>query len=152
MSRTKLAGDAWGSVLRAHALLVPRMDRELQAQTGLPLRWFDVLLELDAAPEGRLTMTQLADRVVLSRTRVSRVVDELAGAGLVARETNAQDRRSAFAVLTPAGRAAFVGAAPVYRGLIRGLFAGDLDDAELTTIRDALGRVVDGAADPSPRA
>ncbi len=66
---------------RAQARLVPLLDREVQAATGLPLNWYDVLLELHSAG-GRLTMTEVADRVVLSRTRVSRLVDELAHAGL----------------------------------------------------------------------
>lgn len=144
MSRTKLAAEAWGAVLRAHAVLVPQLDRHLQAEAGLPLRWYDVLLELSAARDTRLTMGELADRVVLSRTRVSRVVDELEGAGLVRRDANDADRRSAYAVLTPAGRTAFDAAAPVYRKAIARWFAAPLDDAELATVRDALDRVARG--------
>jgi DNA-binding MarR family transcriptional regulator len=146
MSRTKLAADAWGAVLRAHAALVPAMDRELQEQAGMPLRWYDVLLELSGEPDGRLTMGVLADRVVLSRTRVSRVVDELEGAGLVLREVHDADRRSSYAVLTPAGRRAHTAAAPVYRRVILRQFAALLDDAELATIRDSLGRVAQSHA------
>jgi DNA-binding MarR family transcriptional regulator len=146
MSRTKLAADAWGSVLRAHAALVPAMDRELQDRAGMPLRWYDVLLELAGEGDGRLTMGVLADRVVLSRTRVSRVVDELEGAGLVLREVHEVDRRSSYAVLTPAGRQAFAAAAPVYRRVIVRQFAALLDDAELATIRDSLGRVAQSHA------
>lgn len=141
MSRTRSAAEAWGAVLRVHAALVPRMDRLLQQQVGLPLRWYDVLLELSAAPGKRLTMGELAERVVLSRTRVSRVVDELAGAGLVRRDANDTDRRSAYAVLTEQGQGAFTAAAPVYRKAITGLFAAALSDDELATVRDALGRV-----------
>jgi DNA-binding MarR family transcriptional regulator len=140
MSRTKLAADAWGAVLRAHAALVPAMDRALQEQAGMPLRWYDVLLELSGEKDGRLTMGELADRVVLSRTRVSRVVDELEEAGLVRRDVHEVDRRSSYAVLTPAGRKAYEAAAPVYRRAITQQFAARLDDAELATIRDALGR------------
>ena len=145
MSRTKLAAEAWGAVLRAHAALVPQMDRLLQDEAGLPLRWYDVLLELSAAPDDRLTMGELADRVVLSRTRVSRVVDELAAAGFVRRDVNDVDRRSAYAVLTAAGREAFTAAAPVYRRAIARSFAAAMDDAELAVVRDALGRVADRA-------
>ena len=60
-----------------------------------------MLLELSAARDGRLTMSQLGERVVLSRSRVSRVVDELIRADLVRREANPDDARSAYAVLTP---------------------------------------------------
>lgn len=145
MSRTKLAAEAWGAILRTHAALVPEMDRRLQDSAGLPLRWYDVLLELSDAPDARLTMGELADRVVLSRTRVSRVVDELETVGLVRRLVNEEDRRSAYAVLTAAGRRSFDAAAPIYRRSITSLFAASLSDDELALLRDALGRVAAGA-------
>ena len=71
------------------------MDAQLRARHGLSLAYYDILLELQAVPDGRLTMSDLGNRVVLSRTRVSRVVDELARSGLVARETNLGNRTSA---------------------------------------------------------
>jgi len=94
---------AWASVLKVHAALVPILDRELRAAHDLPLTWYDILLELNAAPGRRLTMGELGKRAVVSRTRAVRVVDELVAAGLVAREPNPDDRRSAYAVLTPSG-------------------------------------------------
>src|SRR3954449_8805564 len=106
--------DSWGALLKVHAALVPRLDRELQETHGLPLTWYDVLLELNAAPERRLTMGQLGSVAAVSRTRVSRVVDELVRAGLVAREANPDDRRSAHAVITPRGRERLRKAAPTY--------------------------------------
>src|SRR5689334_14800222 len=106
-SRTDLATQAWGALLQVHAALVPVMDRRLRRHTGLPLGWYDVLLELQAAPKRRMTMSRLGERVVLSRTRASRVVDELAAAGLVTREANPEDARSSFAVLTRAGMTEF---------------------------------------------
>lgn len=147
MSRTKLAAEAWGSVLRAHAALVPALDRELEERAGLPLRWYDVLLELASTRDGRLTMGELGERVVLSRTRVSRVVDELEAQDLVRREVHETDRRSSYAVLTPAGRRRFDAAAPVYRRAIATAFAARLTDDELATIRDALGRVAEREED-----
>jgi DNA-binding MarR family transcriptional regulator len=141
--RTRLAADAWGAVLQVHAALVPDLDRQLQAAVGLPLTWYDVLLELAAAGHGRLRMSDLAERVVLSRTRVSRLVDELADAGLVCREQNPADKRSAYAVLTAQGRARFKEAAPVYLGGIEQHFAGRLSDEELRGIAVALRRVIE---------
>ena len=61
----------------------------------------DVLLELNATPGRRLRMSELGQRAVLSRTRVSRVVDELAAAGLAERQPDEADGRSSFAALTP---------------------------------------------------
>jgi DNA-binding MarR family transcriptional regulator len=140
-SRKKLAGDAWGALLQVHAALVPELDRELRRRTGLPLAWYDVLLELRSAPDHRLTMSELGERVVLSRSRVSRVVDELAGEGLVTRQANPADARSAYAVLSAAGEKRFHEAAPVYLSGIEQGFAAGLSEAELRTITAALQRV-----------
>ncbi len=139
--RSRLAAGAWAALLQTHAALVPRLDRELQRATGLPLSWYDVLLELAAAPGRRLTMTELAERVVLSRTRVSRVVSELETAGLVRREGNPDDGRSAYAVMTADGLARYRDAAPRYLRSIEKHFAAGLTDGELRTIATALGKV-----------
>lgn len=139
--RKKLAAEAWGSLLQVHAALVPRLDRELRSRTGLPLAWYDVLLELSAARDGRLTMSQLGERAVLSRSRVSRVVDELTRAGYVTREANPEDARSAYAVVTEGGLARFREAAPVYLGGIEELFAAPLTASELQTLAAVLQRV-----------
>jgi DNA-binding MarR family transcriptional regulator len=142
-SRKKLAADAWGALLQVHAALVPQLDKELRRRLDLPLAWYDVLLELHGAPAHRLTMSQLGDRVVLSRSRVSRVVDELATAGLVARKANPDDARSAYAALTPAGVLRFTEAAPMYLSGIQEGFASALSETELRTIGTALRRVRD---------
>ena len=139
-SRRHLAASAWGALLRTHADLVPALDKVLRAETGIPLAWYDVLLELAAVEDGRLRMSELADRAVLSRTRISRVVDELVAAGLVARERNPDDARSSFALITRDGRRRFEAAAPQYLDQIERRFAAGLSDAELRTIARALGR------------
>ena len=138
--------ETWGALLKVHAALVPRLDRELQQTHGLPLTWYDVLLELNAAPDRRLTMTQLGSVSAVSRTRVSRVVDELVRAGLVAREPNPDDGRSAFAALTPAGRAALRKAAPTYVAAVRREFADHLTAREAAVLAGALRKVLTAAA------
>lgn len=140
-SGTKLAADTWGALLQVHAALVPRLDRRLRQHAALPLGWYDVLLELQAAPDRQLTMTQLAERVVLSRTRVSRVVDEMAAEGYVRRETNSRDARSAFTVLTDSGLSKFREAAPIYLDGIKQEFAAGLSDRDLRTMLDVLTRI-----------
>src|SRR5215469_14719323 len=110
---------AWRGLLVAHSQLVPAIERDLRVAGQVSLSWYDVLLELNAAPGRRLRMSELGQRAVLSRTRVSRVVDELAAAGLAEREPDEADRRSSFAVLTPAGKNALRRAWPVYREAIR---------------------------------
>jgi DNA-binding MarR family transcriptional regulator len=112
------AVDAWRGLLVAHSGLVPAVEADLRAAGQVPLSWYDVLLELNAAPDRRLRMSELGQRTVLSRTRVSRVVDELAAAGLAERQPDQADGRSSFAALTPAGREALRRAWPVYRQAI----------------------------------
>jgi len=137
---------AWASVLRAHAAVVPRLERELAA-VGMPLSWYDVLLELNSAPDRRLRMTELGARAVLSRERVSRVVDELERAGLVRRERNPDDGRSLLAVVTDDGRARLRSAAPTYLAGVARHFGTHLDDDEARVVGAALGRVAE-AQDP----
>ena len=134
---------AWRAFLLTHAAVVRRLERLLEQEQRLPLAWYDVLLELNAAPGRRLRMQDLAARVVLSRSRVSRVVDEMVRAGLVGREPDPADGRGAFAVVTDAGRAALRKAAPVYLEGIEDQFLSHLTPAELDTIERALGRVLD---------
>src|SRR6187551_364567 len=134
--------DTWGALLKVHAALVPRLDRELQETHGLPLTWYDVLLELNAVPERRLTMGQLGSVASVSRTRVSRVVDELHRAGLVAREPNPDDGRSAFAALTPQGRAMLRKAAPTYVAGVQREFADHLTAREAEVLTGALRKVL----------
>jgi len=141
-----LAAGAWGALLRVHAMLVPDLDRQLQSAHQLPLAWYDVLLELNYGPDRRLRMSELGERVTLSRTRVSRLVDEMSAAGLVAREANPDDRRSAYAVLTAKGRSVFRQAAPTYLAGVEQQFSGALTPAELACIKTGLDRVISRAA------
>lgn len=138
--------ETWGALLKVHAALVPRLDRELQDAHGLPLTWYDVLLELHGAPERRLTMGELGSVAAVSRTRVSRVVDELTRSGLVTREPNPDDGRSAFAALTPAGQAALRKAAPTYLAAVRREFADHLSAREAEVLAGALRKVLAAAA------
>jgi len=100
-----------------------------------------VLLELAHAPDGRLRVGDLGDRVVLSRSRVSRIVDEVAARGLLVKELDPEDRRSTYAVLTEAGRAQFREAARVYVSAIEEQFAAGLKSDELRQLADLLNRV-----------
>jgi DNA-binding MarR family transcriptional regulator len=133
---------AWAALLRVHAALVPVLDRELQAACKLPLTWYDVLLELNAAPGRRLSMGELGEVAVVSRSRVSRVVDQLAAEGLVTREANPDDRRSAYAAITGAGRSRLRAAAPVYLGGIRRHFTSRMSAAESRSVATALEGVL----------
>ncbi|MGD9989227.1 MarR family winged helix-turn-helix transcriptional regulator [Pseudonocardia sp.] len=137
---------AWAALLRTHAAVVPLLERELEQRQNMPLGWYDVLLELNAAPDRRLRMQELGERAVLSRTRVSRIVDELARAGLAAREQDSHDKRGSWAVITSEGRARLRAAAPGYLDGIARHFADHLTAAERAAITAGLTRVLDAAA------
>jgi DNA-binding MarR family transcriptional regulator len=137
------ATAAWSALLRVHAALLPVLDAELQAAHALPITWYDVLLELNAAPGRRMTMGELGAASVVSRSRVSRVVDDLVAAGLVAREPNPGDGRSAYAVITDAGRKRLRAAAPTYLAGIERHFTSRMSAAEARTVARALHRVLE---------
>jgi len=145
------AVDAWRGLLVAHSRLVPAVEADLRAAGQVPLSWYDVLLELNAAPERRLRMSELGQRVVLSRTRVSRIVDELAAAGLAERQPDEADGRSSFAVLSAAGRDALRRAWPVYREAIRRHLAAGLTVPQCRELAALLDQVIKGAEVSLPR-
>src|SRR5262252_6468304 len=136
---------AWRALLVAHSRLVPAMEKDLRTAGQVSLSWYDVLLELNAAPGRRLRMSELGQRAVLSRTRVSRVVDELAAAGLAERQPDQADGRSSFAVLTPAGRNALRRARPVYRESIRRHLGARLTADQCRELAALLERAAAGA-------
>ena len=139
------AERAWAAIVRTHARLVPLLDREVQESTGLPLAWYDVLLELESAG-GRLRMSELGERVVLSRTRVSRIVDELERAGFVEREPNPEDGRSSYASLTAEGKRRYRDSGRVYRAGIQRELGERVDARELEAVAETLERVLSDPA------
>jgi len=134
-------GHAWALLLTAHAALVERIEAALAA-AGLPaLDWYDVLWELEKA-DGRLRMHDLARRVVLSRSNLSRLADRLERAGLVAREDSAEDGRGYDLVLTRAGRSMRSKMWPVYEAEIERVFSRHVTLKEARAIGEALSRAV----------
>jgi len=132
---------AWRALLLAQSAVLRAIDAELQQAGRIPLHWYDVLLELNAAPQRRLRIQELAGRVVLTRTRVSRLVDKLVDAGLVERQPDPADGRACFAVITHAGRGALRAAAPAYLAGIEQHFARHLTDDQANAITEGLQQV-----------
>ena len=118
------------------------IERQLQQDSGLPHAYFEILVRLSEAPDRRLRMSELGQRTVLSRTRVSRVVDELAAAGLAERQPDQADGRSSFAALTPAGREALRRAWPVYRQAIHRQLTARLTPQQCRELAALLGLVI----------
>jgi DNA-binding MarR family transcriptional regulator len=131
----------WRSFLRAHAGVVRELERELTAEAGLPLASYDVLLQLAEAPGRRLRMADLADRVLLSRSGLTRLIDRLQAEGLVRREPSPDDARGTFTVLTKDGIRRLRSAAPVHLAGIRRHWLAHFTDQELRQLGELLARV-----------
>ena len=132
----------WRTFLEAHAAITQLLDEELRAERGLPLTWYDVLVNLDEAPAGRVRMQHLANAVLFSRSGLTRLVDRMEKDGLVRREPCPDDARGTFAVLTAAGRRMLRRAAPVHLRGIEEHFLRHLSDAEVRALGSALQKVV----------
>jgi len=112
----------WALMLTAHAVLLAAMEQRLKDAELPGLEWYDVLWALEQAPDHRLRMGALAERLLLTRFNVTRLVDRLEKEGLVSRQRSKQDGRGADAVLTAKGRALRAKMWPVYRGAIEATF------------------------------
>jgi DNA-binding MarR family transcriptional regulator len=132
-----------GLVVRTHRLLTDRLGRELEQGVGIPLVFFDVLIHVGAAPDGRLTMSRLSADVALTTGGVTRLVDRMVEAGLVVRENCPSDRRSVHVVLTSEGGAVLERALAAHiEGIDRHLM-GPLDERDRAALEMALTKVLE---------
>ncbi len=129
---------AWQGLLHAHHQVTRELDAELRAEHGLPLHAYDVLLRLARAPGRCLRMTELADRVLMSPSGLTRVVDRLVADGLVQRDRFEPDARVMLARLTDRGRQVLRQAARTHLRGIREHFTGRLSQAQLVELASAL--------------
>jgi DNA-binding MarR family transcriptional regulator len=141
---------AWRAFLYAYATVVPTLDRELLGATGLSLNQFEILMRLRGAGERGVRMTDLASRVVLSPSGVTRAVDQLERMGLVERSVFEGDKRGYLACLTADGRAALRRATSVHVQGLREHFVTHMSRTELEHLVTALGAVLDGEGSPLP--
>jgi DNA-binding MarR family transcriptional regulator len=137
-----LERGAWVGFLRAHHVLVGELDDELRSRHGLPLTSFDVLAQLDLAPEGQLRMSELADAVLLSRSGLTRLVERLEAKGLLERRECTEDARGAYAVLTDRGRTLLSKARETHIVGVRRLFLERFDEEELESLGTLWERVL----------
>ena len=151
---SKGTGDqlaVWEAFLRAHTLISDSLNRELQQERGMPLAWYEVLLYLTGSPDRRMRLQDLADRVMYSRSGLTRLIDRMEAAKLVRREPCVEDRRGTWAVATGEGRRAFRRAAPTHVHGIERHFLSRLTDQEIEVMRCAFERLA-SPAKPKARA
>jgi DNA-binding MarR family transcriptional regulator len=142
---------AWRGLLRVHSALVKALDAELLAGHELPLTSYEVLINLQAAPDRRRRMAELAEGVLLSRSGMTRLVDRLEREGLLERDPCVSDGRGTFAVLTDKGEALLAEARRTHLDGVRERFLRHFGEDELEHLATLWNRVLPGAADLSRR-
>jgi DNA-binding MarR family transcriptional regulator len=127
---------AWRGFLRTHARLLRHLDRQLTDEQSLPTSSYEVLLRLAEAPRGTMRMKDIADSLLLSRSGLSRVVDELERKGYVSREPCRTDARGTEAVITRTGRSAFRKAQNHHLRSVRAEFLDKLSETQLRQLAE----------------
>ncbi|WP_018786070.1 MarR family winged helix-turn-helix transcriptional regulator [Micromonospora sp. CNB394] len=134
---------AWRGYRRMRRLLDLELARELMQDAGLSEPDYDVLSDLSETPEQRLRLSELADRMLWSRSRLSHHISRMQQRGLVTREECATDGRGSVVVLTPAGRQAVEAAAPGHAAAVRRHLIDRLTPAEVAALGTLSQRVID---------
>ncbi len=135
---------AWRALLRAHASLMARLDRELEVEHDMSLAEYEVLSFLSESPDERMRMSELAQQVLISPSALTRRLDRLVRRGWVARARCPDDARGAFAVLTAEGRRRLEEAAPTHVRGVRAHLVDRLSRSQLKGLAEALDVVPDG--------
>jgi len=131
-----------GLLVRSHRRLSYLLGQELEDACGIPLIWFDVLIHVGGAPDGRLTMSKLSTDVALTTGGVTRLVDRMVEAGLVERQNCPSDRRSVHVLLTERGHDTLQNAVAHHiDGIDRHLIA-PLNAADRSALESALTKLV----------
>lgn len=139
--------EAWSALNRAHAAVTGRLQEALQQGGYPPLPWYEVLAAVADAPEQRLKMGELAEALVITRGGLTKLVDRLVKAGLLARTFCETDRRVSYATLLPAGAELLAEMRPVVAAELDSVFAAQLSGKEAEGLRRALDRVQGVACD-----
>jgi DNA-binding MarR family transcriptional regulator len=139
---------AWRAWLYSSSLLQDRLDRELTHETGISHAYYEILVALSETPQRAMRMSELADRCLSSRSRLSHAVSRLEERGWVRRQVCAEDGRGQLAVLTDEGFAALEAAAPVHVTGVRTHLFDQLSPQQVENLRD-IGETLLRHLDPS---
>jgi DNA-binding MarR family transcriptional regulator len=139
--------EAWVRFLRAHAALTRELSAELVAEHGLTINDYEVLLHLQREPEKRLRRVDLAGRVLLTASGITRLLEGLEDQGLVERAACETDRRVVYAKLTDAGEQKLREASGTHLAGIHELFTSRFGEDELAALSSLLGRLPGASAD-----
>ena len=142
---------AWRAYLRAGSLLTARLNRLLQADCGLSLPEYEVLVQLSEAPGGNLRPFQLGLVLDWEQSRLSHMLSRMSRRGFVVRQDCAGDRRGAEVVLTATGRAAIESAAPGHVAAVRRLVFDQMDSEQTATFGQVFEAILAGLENSGPR-
>jgi DNA-binding MarR family transcriptional regulator len=155
MTGTWLTADeqrTWRTYLRLNSLLLARLNRQLQQDSGLTLPEYEVLVQLSEAPQQRRRPFQICETLNWEQSRLSHQLTRMEHRGLVAREECEADGRGAFVVLTAAGADAIRSAAPGHVAAVRRLVFDRLDDDQRAAFEQACTAIIDALAELGVRA
>ncbi len=141
-----LRSSVWRSLLTAHTKILDRIAEKLTQADLPPLEWYDVLLTLKEAPDNRLRLSELAERILLTRSNLTRLVDRLEKADLLYRKSCPSDRRGTYAVLTAAGLAMQQKMWIVYAEGISEHFASHISEDEAKVLQTICDRLLSNSA------
>ena len=147
-----LDGDeqaAWRAFLGMQRRLLTQMDRQLQQASGIPHAYYEIMVRLSEAPDRTLRMSELADRSLSSRSRVSHAVARLEQQGWVRRSACPDDRRGSLAALTDEGFGALKEAAPGHVEQVRTLLFDPLTREQVAQLRAISEAVLAHSAHPA---
>ena len=128
--------------MQTHSTVVKYLERRMEEQHGLPLSWWDVLLQLADGPDGKLRMGELAESVLLTRSGITRLVDRMIGEGLVGREPCPGDRRGYYAVITQKGLDTIERVGPDHSKDAWEVFLGHINEEEAALMGQVFDRVL----------
>lgn len=128
----------WRALMEVHAAVLAELERELTARHGLSVSEFDAMVNI---PRDGTRIRDLVDRVVLSQSATSRLVDRLVRRGFVARADAADDSRGVVIRLTPAGRKVLLAASRTNAAVVQRAFTDELTAAELDTFDAVFARL-----------
>ena len=131
----------WRSFVATSSGVISKLDGLLKEKTGLNFDDYEVLVHLTEADGKRIRMSELSDRLLYSRSRLSQRIDRMVDRGLVIREKCEDDARGTWAVLTPAGQATIESAAPHHVEHVRTHLLDHIDESELQVVARTLERL-----------
>ena len=138
---------AWRAWIASSQLLLDRLSRDIHAQHGLTMADYEILVRLSESADHRVRMSDLADRTLASRSRLSHQIDRMEKRGFVLREQCTDDKRGQFAVLTETGWQTLVTAAPDHVESVRTHLVDVLSPAEFAALGVACEKILGGLHD-----